>query len=134
MKKLSISSSVSLQTLGMAIAVVTALAACSTLISLAVVSSQPQQPLFAEIQRMSSRLDAINHQKRERETRLESIDIRLTEVNEVVNALADAVINNMMKGVVSDMKLMAGREEHQQYPMGDVENEDVVPLENETME
>ncbi len=134
MKKLSISTSVSLQTLGMAIAIVTALAACSTLISLAVVSYQPQQPLFSEIQRMSSRLDAINHQKRERENRLESIDIRLTEVNEVVNALADAVINNMMKGVVSDMKLMAGREEHKQYPMGDVENEDVVPLENETME
>ncbi len=129
MKKLSFSTSVSLQTLGMAIAVVTALAACSTLISLAVVSYQPQQPLFAEIQRMSSRLDVINNQKRERETRLESIDIRLTEVNEVVNALAGAVINNMMKGVVSDMKLMA---EPPQYPMGGVENEDEEePLESE---
>ena len=120
------SSIVHLQTLGVAIAVAVLIATCSTIVSLSVISYQSSPPLSAEFQRLSAQLDVIRERRRDSETRFESLDIRLAEVNEMVNALAGTMINNMAggRGDVTDMKLMAEREEPH------LGHDDAVPLDS----
>ena len=109
--------------MGVAIAVAVLIATCSTIVSLSVISYQSSPPPSAEFQRLSAQLDVIRERRRDSETRFESLDIRLAEVNEMVNALAGTMINNMAggRGDVTDMKLMAEREEPQ---------DDAVPLDS----
>jgi hypothetical protein len=96
----------SVQTLCVAVTVVVAIAVCSTLLSITASSASSESPvhhhqtLFAEIQRLSAQIDAVDHNRNSKDvaTRLDIVDVRLADFQAAINVLAEAMMETVRQG------------------------------------